>query len=165
MQFTQKLRSNKGVTVTVASKTVGQDDNARTYFYFNWYCHHNESWNYEVYSKPIIDVATIDTTEGNLYTLIAFNDSIQFSRFFTKWSFGSRFVQIFDKNDVDVDELCPDNIVFNPKEKNTVWVFSNCNRNQSLLSFEIQGDGTLKFLTSRWVSSDPVSTSQQACVL
>lgn len=165
LQFTQKLKSNKGVTVTVASKTIGEDNDAQTYFYFNWYCHKGRTWNYEVYSKPIIDIETIDTTEGTLYTVIAFNDSIQFSRFFTNWSYGSRFVQVFDKNDVDVDELCPEDIIFNPKEKNLVWIFSNCNRNQNLLSFEILEDGTLKFVTSRWVSSDRVTVSNKACVL
>jgi len=53
----QKLKSNKGVSVTVASKTVGQDDKAQTYYYFNWYAHQNKAWNYEVYQKPIVDIA------------------------------------------------------------------------------------------------------------
>ena len=165
LKFAQKLKSNKGVSLAVASRTIGDEDKKRTYFYFNWYCHEANTWNYEVYDKPIIDFAQIDTTEGNLFTVIAFNDSIQFAKFFTKWSYGSRSVQVFDKNDVDIDEFCPENIVYNPQEKNTVWIFSSCNRNQNLLTFEIQDDGKLKFKSSRWISSDSVSVRQQVCVL
>jgi hypothetical protein len=57
LKFDQKLKSNKGVSLAVASRTIGEDDKKKTYFYFNWYCHDAKTWNYEVYDKPIIDFA------------------------------------------------------------------------------------------------------------
>jgi hypothetical protein len=54
----QKLKSNKGVSVTVASKTVGQDDKAQTYYYFNWYCSPGKRCGTTRFiEKPIVDIA------------------------------------------------------------------------------------------------------------
>lgn len=111
------------------------NDNEATYYYFNWWGHQTQKWNYEVYFKEIKDFAQIDTREGYLYSILAFTDSIQISRFFQNWSYGSRFTRVFDKDDVNLDAFCPENIITNPRDKDYVWVLSNCDGAQNLISF------------------------------
>lgn len=167
IKFDSKHTSTSGVTITTGKKEITYDDpkKNKTFYYFNWFDHQRGVWDYEVYDQKIVDVGHTVTNDGTTYTVIAFDDKIQISKFFSGWTYGNRNVKTFDKTDVDVDTFCPVQVMFNANLRDELYVLSSCENTQNLILFDISDNSSPKFVESRWISSDPIPNEKKSCIL
>lgn len=136
--------------------------------YFNWYEFGLDggkgAWQYEHYDGRILDIGHVRTQGGNVYTIVAFEKKVMVSLFFDNWSYGNRKPVVFMKEDVNDKDLCPQQIVFNPKKRNVFYVYSNCDNEQQLLEFAIDNtNGEVSYIYSHFIGNS--DKNPEICVL
>lgn len=145
----------------------GEKKTDYSYSYFTWYEFGLDggkgAWQYEHYDGRIIDIGHMRIQQGEVYTIIAFEDKIMVSLFFDNWSYGNRKNIIFGKDDINDKDFCPKQVMFNPKNRNTFYVFSDCDQNQQIIEFSIDMTGKASYIYSHFIGSK--LASPEICVL
>lgn len=130
---------------------------------FNWFNTEAKRWDYELYQGLIKDVGHVTVEDGSTWSIIAFKDSVQISKFYENWVYGNRKVHTFSKEDVGTFDFCPEDIVLSSYSMNDAYVFSNCPKDQRVFKFTIK-NGAAFLSTSYPISKNHEIESIQVCI-
>jgi hypothetical protein len=162
--YNDKVVSNKGITFVTAKKPLSD-----TVFssFFTWFNHKTGVWDYELYKQDILDFAIADSVNGDFFTAIAFKSYVQFAQFYKNYTFGNRNIVTIDKDDVGLSQFCPKRVFENPRNPNLVWIFTDCEDEQHLVSVYMDAkQGTYKVESVRWLSdSNNIQSYSDICVI
>lgn len=102
-----------------------------------WYWSAQTGWNYEYYPQEILEVGHLISGTGQIYLGIMMKDKILWSVFFSDWTLGSFRTQIFQQQNLESSEFCPQSISTTYDGHSKVEVISKCDKSIELYRFEV----------------------------